>query len=115
MFVGLLSAHFDMKSWCSAALYYPDSCRWGPVDTVFVDFRLLQEFERRNNRLPVPQDKDVMKKLADEMLLENGLNTDFLPESGIAALCCEVRRQGSFNVHLMFILCLCIIAAAIIV
>ncbi len=104
MFVVLFSAHFGMKSRYSA-LYYPYSCRWGPVDTAFVDFRLLKEFERWNNRLPVPQDKVVMKKLADEMLLENGLNHDFLPEDDIAALCCEVRAMLFFLISLHYSCC----------
>ncbi len=56
------------------------------MDTTFVTFRLLKEFERRNNRLPVPKDEDVMVKLAESMLLENDLNKDFLPENDIASL-----------------------------
>ncbi len=63
------------------------------MDTAYVDFRLLKEFEQRNNKLPGPQDTNAMKKLADEMLLENGLNTDFLPENHIDTLCCEVWWQ----------------------
>ncbi len=62
------------------------------MDTTFVTFRLLKEFERRNNRLPVPKDEDVMVKLAESMLFENGLNKDFLPENDIASLCSEVRK-----------------------
>ncbi len=70
--------------------YYVSLRRWGPVDTTFIDFCILKEFERRNNRSPVPRDEAVMTKLANDMLLENGLDKDFLPENDISALCHEV-------------------------
>ncbi len=62
------------------------------MDSTFVEFCLLKEFEKRNNKLPVLQDEALMTKLANEMLVVNGLGKDFLPENDISSLCHEVRQ-----------------------